>query len=254
MAITENDWQGVRIGQQGQGMVSIEARNASVEQVVKALSQQTGVAISLRSQGTTQLNVNCPASELKEAIYCLFGRDADLLMEYAVSPGASSFSAYKKIRILASSLDSDSKPLADKTANNIIESTSSIHLEGNSTVESLLAMTRSSKPQQRLDAINRLASDKTVDPALLGRIIEAGLHDQDGEVRAEALCSMARLGLPGNSVLLEQGLADPDVAVRLAAVDNLALDDRGRELLGKLVEDQDPTVKSLVELKLGKIR
>jgi HEAT repeat protein len=112
-------------------------------------------------------------------------------------------------------------------------------------------MTRSPNPEDRALGLNRLVNSGIADPATLDAAIQAGLADADGEVRAEALSSSVRLRLQEGPSRIEQGLQDANASVRLAAVDSLKPDERGRQLLQERLADEDPAVRSLARMKLG---
>lgn len=84
----------------------------------------------------------------------------------------------------------------------------------------LIALADSGSPEGKLNAIKVLAA--TPDPARVGPALVALYRASQGELRAAALCALAKIGGPENEKIVVEALADPSPEVVKSTLQALA--------------------------------
>lgn len=117
--------------------------------------------------------------------------------------------------------------------------------------EKVMQQLASDEPAERIQALSQLSvKQPPVDPGLLADMLYQALNDPDAFVRGQAVYAMAKQGDIGYLSALQQALADPELQVRLMALDGLVKNEWGRLLLEQALQDDDENVRGLAAEKL----
>jgi HEAT repeats len=108
----------------------------------------------------------------------------------------------------------------------------------------LMEMTRSSNAATRVDALSILADSGTGDQEAIRSDLAAELTDQNPEARSLAVQVLARKGDPETMNYMSQALRDPDLSVRIAAVESAPLKGEGLALLREALTDTDELIRT----------
>ena len=231
----------VVLGQAPQQAIRVEARNASMAQVLDEIAAKTGVRIHhLTLAETLVTEATCAGAELKPILTCLLGPKTNLMRKY--ERGRPS-----EIWVLGAGAQARPDPgAAAKTPG-----PQPGPQDSGPTVGQLLEEAHSRKPTERIQALGQLIANPMVDPATLKQALETALADEDGEVRAQAVFGLTRQGGEEAAEVLRAALGDSDADVRLMAVDSAGDDAAGRALLQQALADSDEIVREFAALKLN---
>jgi len=118
--------------------------------------------------------------------------------------------------------------------------------------ERVMQQLASDKPAERIQALSQLSvKQPPVDPGLLADMLYQALNDPDAFVRGQAIYAMAKQGDIGYLSALQQALTDPELQVRLMALDGLDKNEWGRLLLEQALQDDDESVREFASGKLA---
>jgi hypothetical protein len=237
------------------GIIALDARGATIAQVIDALAAKSGKPIRYQDAPDQSVSVSCHGQGLETVLRCLLGTDADLAFSYdEAAPGKTGHGALAGVKILSSTfekLPDYGQVASNQDAAGVRPPAQSGAGEQKLTVEGVLAMARSEDPEQRARALDEIKRLGGVDQGTVRDVYESALKDADGAVRAEAVSGMALLDREGSLPLLNAAISDSDAEVRLAAVDRLELTNETRPLLEQALQDSDELVRDLAGLRLG---
>lgn len=117
-------------------------------------------------------------------------------------------------------------------------------------VGKLINLAGSNKPEDRISALSQLAVKNSIDPGIVQRILQAAISDSDAKVRGQAVYAIAQQDCQDALLVLEQAMHDPELSVRLLAIDGLGSDDKSVALLEQALGDEDAAIRELAALKL----
>jgi len=252
----------VKAGQGGTAPIVVEARNAPVAGVIDELARATAIPIHYSVLPQAPVTATCAGNSLKPVLRCLLGPKTDFLLRTASSSAAARAAPIAEAWILGSSLVIGSSPAgnaavctaaagAPKESAGEKEKADQLRREQ---AERLLGFTSDSDPSLRAMAISRLAGEGLTDEATIRRHLEAGLADPDPAVRVKAMQYLARRGDSAVATVIQAALGDPDPGVLLTAVDIAGSDPDSIALLESALHDGDETIRSLAEEKLASLR
>lgn len=232
--------------------LQLEIRQMPLTQVLDSLARQVHVPIHYSALPTGLVTATCVGTALTEILKCLLSRETGIIARYAHSPANANEIA--EVWILGSTLDdraaggSECALAAKRAGKAELRKVSNKDLEPDLTDE-LLKMGASKNPEQRADAIGALLAEGRQDDPAVKAALEAALNDQDANVRAQAISSLAHREGSDASAAIQQALNDDSVDVRMMAVDGT--DDIA--LLQQAMNDSDETVRSLAAIKLEEL-
>lgn len=213
------------------GLLSVEAKEASWTTVLDALRQQTGIQLHLSIPLEGTVTVSCRDLPAEQALQCLFGREANFLFFYHASDSQSVSAALpSEVWVLgkgsgkvAQTSQGEGKPAAAEA----IEDLSALLVEAGKEF--------ARNPQAARDA---------------------ALHAANVDIRRLAIAYLSQQGKPEDLHILTEIVRDKDPHVRQSAVEALGpwlIDDpQVRQALTRLMETaEDPEVRQLAADSLG---
>jgi len=232
-------------------LLQLQADNASLAIVLNELSRVSAVAIHYSFLADESVTATCVADNLKGILNCLLGDKQNIVFQY--SHDKDQHTIPEEVWILGSSLahSVENKRLATSCCEEVNESAlisedlSSKKVDKGK-VETLLVKLQTNNPKQKAEAISDLATKTAIENTAVDEILLSALNDKSALVREQAIFGWVyRKGQDASFELL-QALKDPEMTVRMKAVD-LTVD---RELLLQAVSDSNELVSELARMKL----
>lgn len=236
--------------------MQLEVRQAPLAKVLDQIRSQTQVTIHYSVLPEGLITATCVGKSLKPVLECLLNNKADLIVRYKGSKNsAEENSNIAEVWVLGSRLDAYPTNTAICTGINAdaqIALTEKRKQEAGKekAFEALITQAQSQNPEERADAIGALlATQRKGDPKIKA-VIDANLHHDDPNVRAQALSTYAHL--EGDEALpaIREALNDSSPDVRTMAVDSIT-NDLG--LLQQAVNDSDESVRDFARMKLEEL-
>jgi hypothetical protein len=223
--------------------LQLDVRQMRLPQVLDALADKTHIPIHYSALSEDLFTANCVGATFKEALECLLGRKADLIIRYPSKPNqttskfqiaevwvvGSKGSVAKDFPVIANTSRQDPNTEAGRK-------------------DQLLEMAQSQNPQERADAIGGLLGESHSGDLAVTTVLEQALTDEDASVRAQAISSYAHHeNSDAVTQAIREAMNDSSVDVRMMAVDSITND---AELLNQALNDSDETIRSLATMKL----
>ena len=235
----------------------MEVRQMPMSQVLEEIALKSKVPIHYSVLPEGLVTATCAGSTLKQVLECLLDRKADLIVRYQRSPAnVGSQGQVAEAWILGSRLDGSiaradcpAAGAAGKASLTLNMHENDANAESDQT-DSLLKSAESKIPAERAEAIGALLSGgRKGDPAVKAAL-EQALTDQDANVRAQAISSLAHREGSGATAAIQEAMHDKSTDVRMMAVDGITDD---TALLQQAINDSDETVRSLARVKLEEL-
>jgi hypothetical protein len=245
----------------------LEVRQLPLAQVLEAITAKTHVPIHYSVLPEGLVTATCVGTTLKQVLECLLDRKADLIVRNPLSPVEADSTGQgqaAEVWILGSRLAGSQHNAnciattgraADKVSlilrqNEIRQNEKNAEAEPDRTDE-LLKTAQSKNPAERAQAIGALLADGRQDDPVVKATLERALTDQDANVRAQAISSLAHREAGGAAAgAIQEALRDSSEDVRLMAVDGISDD---IPLLQQAINDSDETVRTLAAVKLEQL-
>jgi HEAT repeats len=239
--------------------LQLEVREMAMADVLKMLAVKTQIPIHYSVLPEGLVTATCVGSTLKQVLECLLDRKADLIVRYPRNADKSeSKGQLAEAWVLGSRLDGTFARRDCSTDNagaiSLIEQSQQVvdtkQKPNNS--DALLNMAQSKNVAGRAEAIGALLAAGTKDDPKIQEMLEDAIHDQDANVRAQAVSTLTHWSNNTESIsaALSEAIHDESVDVRLMAVDGIT-DDVG--LLQQAVNDSDEAVSAMAALKLEEL-
>lgn len=234
--------------------LKLETRHKLLSVVLDEIAFKSHVPIHYSALPEGLVTATCVGSTLKQILGCLLNKKTDFIMSYSDSKNSSDQKDQAaEVWILGSKYES-SRTIIDCTLINTSESTlqtneSTDNSEINET-ESLLMKAESKNATERASAMGELLAEGRIGDPEVRAILERGLTDENANVRAQAISSLAHREGNAANTAIQQALNDDSVEVRLMAVD--AITDNS-ELLQQAINDNDEVVRNVAKTKLSRI-
>jgi hypothetical protein len=241
----------------------LEVRQMPLVQVLNSLSRKAHVTIHYSVLPEGLVTATCAGSTLKQVLECLLNRKSDIIVRYPDNTTtADNKGQVAEAWILGSTLAStpamatcvatnhpgaDSFSLTGQPDENSDEQRADIDRQR---TNELLTLAQSNNATEREDAIGSLLAEGDINDAQVKAALEQALNDQDENVRAQAVSTLAHLDGNAATGVIQEALRDNSVDVRLMAVDSITND---VPLLQQAVNDSDEAVRSLVSIKLEQL-
>lgn len=237
--------------------LQLEVRQVPMAEVLKAITAKTQVPIHFSVLPDGLVTATCVGSTLKQVLECLLERRADLVVRYPHIPDKSEGKGQlAEAWVLGSRQDGMGIQL-DCSLTGKVGST--LPLEQSQQVpdttakpnpsETLLKMAKSNNAAGRAEAIGALLAAGTKDDPKIQEMLEDAVHDEDANVRAQALSTLTHWSNDTESIsaALSEAIHDGSADVRLMAVDGITDD---VDLLQQAVNDSDEVVRTTAITKL----
>ena len=230
----------------------LQADQASLRTVLDELSRVSGITIHYSVLADELVTATCVGDDLKTVLKCLLGDTQNLVFQYAQNKEQTEMPV--DVWILGSSLAEPSWQNHRDAANCNEESTGSVAVSRKQDIEQadvqliaqLLLRLETDDPKQRADAIADLATKTAIDNTDVHDVLLHAMDDKSAMVREQALFGWVYRKGKDAAVELQQALQDPEMSVRMKAVD-LTED---RALLSLAVTNNNALVRQLAQMKL----
>lgn len=232
--------------------LQLEVRQMPLTQVLESIAQKTRVPIHYSVLPEGLVTATCVGTNLKQVLECLLSRETGVIARYSRS--SANIYEVAEVWILGSTLNSYPAASAGcaTTAGEAkvwLKKVRNVDAEPDLTDE-LLKMSASKNPEERANAIGALLAEGREDDPAVKAALEAALSDQDANVRAQAISSLAHREGSDAAAAIQAALHDDSADVRMMAVDGITDD---IALLQQAMNDSDETVRSLAAIKLEDI-
>ncbi len=248
MTVPAADEQAVRVSLSAYpgAELQLEARQQPLPQILKQITDTTGVAIHYSELPNALITATCVGTTVKQVLECLFAKKADLIFRYA-KPKSKSTAAHRpeEVWVLGTNFGADRDCATAGTATPIAAKRP--ETDNADKVDNLLELTKNQDPVQRAAAVANLAADRQRDAVSVNHALVSALSDKNAEVRAQALSGLARRESSDAPAALQNALQDSDASVRLMAVDHAG---DNIALLQQALSDNDETVRAYAAAKL----
>ncbi len=229
--------------------LQLEVRQIPMAEVLKVITAKTQVPIHFSVLPDGLVTATCVGSTLKQVLECLLERRADLVVRYPHNADKSeSKGQLAEAWVLGSRQDGMDCSLTGNTLPEQSQQAPDTTAKPNPS-DTLLKMAKSNNAAGRAEAIGALLAAGTKDDPQIQEMLEDAVHDEDANVRAQALSTLTHWSndTESISVALSEAIHDGSADVRLMAVDGIT-DDVG--LLQQAVNDSDEVVRTTAITKL----
>jgi HEAT repeats len=241
--------------------LQLEVRQMPMVEVLKMIEVKTQMPIHYSVLPEGLVTATCVGSSLKQVLECLLDRKADLIVRYPRNADKSEGKGQlAEAWVLGSRLDGTVAkldcPLTDKTSSTLpIEQSQQV---ADTTAkpnpsDTLLNRAQSKNVAGRVEAIGALLTVGTKGDPKIQEMLEDAIHDQDANVRAQAVSTLTHWSNDTESIsaALREAINDDSADVRLMAVDGITDD---VDLLQQAVNDSDEVVSTMAATKLEELR
>lgn len=245
----------VMAGDKGNG-VQLDIKQMPMAQVLGTIAKQVHIPIHYSGLPEGLVTATCVRATLKEALECVLDRKADLIVRYSndgVKVGG--VGQISEAWVLGSQLGNSVTSSAEYVTKSTDDETlthkqKQKETESTGNADSLLEMAQSTSAKERANAIGALlAVGRKGDPAIKAAL-EQAVTDQNADVRAQAISTLAHREGSGAIDAIRDALQDSSAEVRMMAVDGITDD---VALLQQAVNDSDETIRMLAEFKLQEL-
>jgi hypothetical protein len=249
------------------GALRLEARQASWRQVFDRIASETGVQVHYSALPPVLITATCAGATVKQVLECLLGPNTNLISRYSRGPSGGdlqgqpveawvvgiSHGAGQRLEGVG---DTGPCPTAGAQGDGgrprpLDASTKTEPVAPDPELaETLVRMSGSEDPAERVSALSQLAVERPVEPGIVQGILQTALSDEDPNVRGQAVYAVVRRGGVEAAAVLQDALQDGALPVRLMAVDGLGTDEESIALLKQALTDSEEAVRELAAMKL----
>ncbi len=237
--------------------LQLEARQMPMASVLKAITKKTRVPIHYSVLPEGLVTATCVGSTLQQVLECLLDRKADLIVRYPrnIEKGQGK-GQLAEAWVLGSRLNGTVAKadcsVADKANGSLSLNQSQQEAEAQAKQNPsnvLVKVARTKNAEGRAEAIGALLAAGTKGDPQIQEMLESAVHDEDANVRAQALSTLTHWSDNTESVsaALTEAIHDSSADVRLMAIDGITDD---VDLLQQAVNDSDEVVRTLAATKL----
>jgi len=233
------------------GQYFFRANNADLKAALHGIESQTDLRIHYSVLPVATISATCVADSIQQLLHCLLDGKVDMAVRE--TQGRNTTSALE-VWLLGSSITGVDTRCTSGEGHTVSEpSASAFSKEGDEPsaeqkLEFRKQMAVSGTPDQRTQAFSYLASNADSDDRDVRHIFEAAIAEDNVEVKSQALAALIRWeGEQQASAQLQQALHDPEVSVRLMALQHI---DESTALIQQMLQDEDETVRQFAAMKL----
>ncbi len=250
---------GVTLFKDVKGEIQLRARQAPLSKIINQIIHKTGVKIHYSAVSETLVTITCSGTTVRPLLECLFGSSDGFIIRYAEDFSAQNqHNQIDEVWLLSSVVpvtqfqskrrnDSDITSTNEDQAEAVEVGIKNGPLDSTQ-IDKLLTMAQDENPKQRSTAIATLVNHGSKNNANIASVFKQALSDNDANVRALAVHSLAHFESDGVSAELQQALLDDNASVRLMALGSA--DNNNTDLLHQALTDTDETVRQMAEAKL----
>jgi hypothetical protein len=267
--LSSKDGRNVVVGmmEERDGALRLEARQASWRQVFDRIASETGVRVHYSALPPVLITATCAGATIKQVLECLLGPNADLIFRYPRGPSGGDLHG-QPVEAWVMGISHGAGQRLEDVGDTGLCPTAGAQGDGGrpgpldastkmepvvpdpELTKTLVRMTGSEDPAERVNALSQLAVERPVDPGIVQEILQTALSDEDPNVRGQAVYAVVRRGGVEAAAVLQDALQDSALPVRLMAVDSLGTDEESIALLKQALADSEEAVRELVAMKL----
>ena len=240
--------------------MQLEVRQMPMVEVLKMLAAKTQVPIHYSVLPEGLVTATCVGSTLKQVLECVLDRKADLIVRYprnADKPKSKGQLAEAWVlgsRLVGTVAKADCS-VTDTTNSSLSLNLSQQDAEAKAKQnpsDVLLNVAQSKNGPGRAEAIGALLAAGTKDDPKIQEMLEEAVHDEDANIRAQAISTLTHWSNNTESIsaALSEAIHDHSLDVRLMAVDGITDD---VDLLQQAINDSDEVVRTLAATKLEEL-
>ena len=249
------------------GRLSLQAAQSSWKDVLDAIQARTGIRFHHARPFQGSVTASFTGLSVGPALARLFGPEAGFIFRHPANvPGSPS--TPKEVWILGQLKEGGSAsaphgvrapahgaiPIPEEQPGGVESEgdASSSNVDENDGIQHYTKMAGHEDPAMRTEAVSPLGQSGESDEAEVHNILDAALSDDPG-VRGAALQALVSRGGPEAMGSLWQALEDPDLGVRILAVESVAPGKEGEALLEAALSDADETVRAMAAERLKEV-
>ncbi|MFI3157680.1 MAG: HEAT repeat domain-containing protein [Methylococcaceae bacterium] len=225
----------VVLSQDAGAKLQLEARQQPLPQILKTITEKTGVPIHYSALPKQLVTVTCVGTTVKQVLECLFDKKADLIFRYANNTAQNH---PEEAWVLGTNFAAEETPATTGMETKTDDADE---------VDKLLERVKTGDPVQRADAVAGLAAEKQANEGSINSALVSALSDKNAEVRAQAVSGLTSRDSSDAPAALQNAMQDDDASVRLMAVDSAG---DNIALLQQALGDSDETVRAYAAIKL----
>lgn len=233
----------------------LQANQAPVNLILDKITAVTGVILHRTVLPQDPITATCVGSSVKAILDCLFNHKTAMIARYAEDAQAQKnpTDQLKEIWIMGSDYGLDNKqcvtamhPVSSTDgATQSLESMLTLNAEN---LDVLLKKAKSTDITERMNAVAGLGRSGEAGNSAIQATLQNALQDVSPQVRAQALNSIVSREGEGAVYALENALHDPDLSVRMMAVDVAG---NNKNILEQAMADTSKTVREYAATKLA---
>jgi HEAT repeats len=250
----------IRFQQQG-GLISLEARQTTWPQLLETTEQHTGACFHYASLPIYPVSLSLKGRSAQEVLTQLFGSATGYACRFSKSQHQSASGWPKEIwvmGIIASNSQSQALPPLPSIQTSVKDLTDeqleeAVQLHYQRELDNLIDKVKNGTQDEKNQALVELSTrpEDEANKDEMNELLKAGLRNEDPDVRGQVIYGLASRGGAESYALLEEGLKDEALGVRVLAVNAInAGEDQGQKLLRQAISDSDATVRSVAQEKL----
>ncbi|HBA67458.1 MAG TPA: hypothetical protein DCZ48_15050 [Methylococcaceae bacterium] len=243
----------------------LHANDVYLHQLIDTLAERSGVTIHYDAVLPKLVNVDCKGDDVFAILQCIVGEEVSWMFRYSDAKGKAdelknqdpseiwilATEGVKGAEQYASVNTSDCQAGADSI---LPEARQANHEDNNfhdsaRDVEEQVKRLNADEPERRVEALASLARLGETEEPYIRDLVDQSLLDSDPAVRAQAIYALSQIEKDASlvSVRIQQALDDPDIGVRLMAIDAI---DSNRVMLEHAAQNQDAMVSGYAKEKL----
>jgi HEAT repeats len=244
----------------------VQAKQASISQLLKAIADQSGVVIHYSALPDALISAKCEGKLFSQVLECLIGSKVNVAYRYhsQVNDQSKQISLThqqpEEIWVLGTDrADGHYATMActlDSKASKTDETVKPETMDPHKVLLQMADLNDTQYGELRKQAISLLAAqgktgDTAKDDATVATLQNA-FNDKDPEIKAQAVFGLSNHDGSERAQVLEEAVSDQNPDVRLMAVDSANTDNPAdRAILQQALQDNDETIKAAASDKLG---
>jgi hypothetical protein len=231
----------------------LEVRQMPLARVLQEMTAKTGIPIHHSVLPDGVVTATCVGNSLKPVLECLLNRKADIIVRFSRRSAIHTHDEIAEAWVLGSKLEAAPisalcKSSAEKGSISLSSADDNTESKPDDT-DHLLKIAQTGTPNDRAEAIGSLLSIGRPNDPRVKAMLEEAVHDQDANVRAQAVSTLTHRADYNESgaETIQEAMHDSSADVRMMAVDGIT-DDVG--LLQQALNDSDEVIRSFAASKL----
>jgi hypothetical protein len=239
------------VSQQPKPLFHLEARQAPLAQILKAIADKSGAQIHYSVLPDAPVTATCIGANTETVMNCLVGKQLGLVAHKPQKDKPAEFwllgSSVGSCQVMTvvATPNPESAKEQQPTAMAIAE----MERESQEQTDAMLKQVRSADPNERYTAITNLGAMGAKDNPIVDQVLRDAMADKDTNVRAQAIASIVQRGGDDIADQFGRALQDKETNVRISAI-NVAKD---IAILQQALNDNDPALRELAQSRLDEL-